>query len=136
MGRLQSFDSRSEIPKSMRAAQGVPTAWKEEARCRDGNRPTDTPHFAFTVEPSDTGSLLLGRPAKAWIAMALIECRGCPAQYDCARFALRVGEKYGTWSMPIGDLKRLHKDARKDMIIDIAEDTGLPVQEAVRRALF
>ncbi|MCD6056474.1 MAG: Transcription factor WhiB [Thermomicrobiales bacterium] len=135
MGRHQSFASGSEIPKSMRAARGADVSWKEEARCRSNHRPEGLPHFAWTVDPKDKGALLLGREAKAWIEMALLICQACPAQYGCARFALKVGEEWGTWAMHTNDLKQLHRHPRKDLIIDAAEDAGIPVQVAVRRAL-
>lgn len=135
MGAPQSFDRRTDIPLSMRAARGVDTSWKEEARCRGSHRPADLPDFAFTVDPKDRGPLLLGRPAAAWIAMALIVCQGCPVQYGCARFAIEVGEKWGTWGMHTDDLKRLLKLGKvgAHRVVDVAEDHGVPVQVAVRR---
>jgi hypothetical protein len=118
----------------MSSANGVDTSWKDEAHCRKGSRPDDLPYFAWTVEPKDRGPLLLGRPAAAWIALALMECRNCPAQYGCARFAIEVGEQWGTWAMPIEELKWLRKHFRHDTIIDTAEQLGVPMQEAVKTA--
>lgn len=119
----------------MRAARGAAVAWKEQARCRPSSSDVGLPRFAWTVDPKDTGKHLLGRPAKAWVALAVLECRNCPVQYDCARFALQVNEKWGTWSMHIDDLKRLQAHPRQNAIIAAAELAGIPVQVAVRRAL-
>lgn len=116
----------------MRAAQGQRLDWKEQARCRDN---PDVPKFAWTVVEGDTGPLLLGRKPEAWIAMALMICQSCPAQYGCARFAVAVDEKWGTWAMPLEHLKRLKRLPAPDTVIDVAEDLGVSVQVAVDQAL-
>jgi hypothetical protein len=131
----RSLDAGTDrLPKSMRSAQGQKLDWKAEARCRPSNRP-GLPDFAWTVVESDSGPLLLGRDAETWIEMALMICRSCPAQYDCARFALATDERFGTWAMPLEDLKLLKKQRGRDRILDIAEANGMPVQEAVAVAL-
>jgi len=116
----------------MRGAQGQSRHWTERARCR---RNPNIPQFAWTVMESDSGPLLLDHEAETWIAMALMVCRNCPAQYDCARFAIAADEKWGTWAMPLEDLKRLKKDPWAARTIDVAEELGTPVQVAVREAL-
>lgn len=116
----------------MRGAQGQSRSWTEDARCR---RNPNVPQFAWTVMESDSGPLLLDRPAETWIAMALLVCRACPAQYDCARFAIAADERFGTWAMPLDHLKRLKQSPWKERIIDVAEDLGTPVQVAVESAL-
>lgn len=134
--RNRSLDAGTDkLPVSMRAAQGLDTSWKERSRCRDGNRRSDLPQFAFTVDYGDKGPLLLGRKAEAWIAFALMECRNCEAQYDCARFAIDATEKWGTWAMDPEDLRALLKRGGGRPIVAAAELAGVPVQVAVRRRL-
>lgn len=133
MGARSSFDSGTDIPKSMRRARGVSTSWKSKGRCHSASRPAEVPGFAWTVEAKDKGPLLLGRPAAAWIKMALMVCNNCPVQYECARWAIEVDERWGTWAMPIEELHWLKKRAH-GRIIDAAEDLGVPVQVAVRTA--
>jgi hypothetical protein len=130
----RSLDAGTDrLPRSMRAAQGQSLDWKEQARCRQGMRPSSIPHFAWKVDRKDKGESLLGRDAEVWIQLALAECRNCPAQYACARFAIDVDEKWGTWAMDIDMLKWLKKNAADPKyIIDVAEEFGVPVQVAVK----
>lgn len=110
--------------------------WTGEARCKQ-HTDDGLPAFAWTVEPTDSprDPKLLGRHAKQWIEMAVIQCGACPCQYDCARFGVIAGEEYNTWAMPIGDLRDLQLRPDWRAIIDVAEDFQEPVSQAVRRAL-
>lgn len=129
----RSLDSgTAHLPKSMRAAQGQSLQWKERAACRS---PRGVPKFAWTVEEKEKGPQLLGRPAEAWIALALQTCRTCPAQYDCVRFALAVKEQHNTWGINLRDLLALHRLDGAGGIVDWAESRGVPVQDAVASAL-
>jgi hypothetical protein len=136
MGTTRSLDAGTDrLPVSMRAAQGLDLSWKERSRCREGTRRAGLPQFAFTVDYGDKGALLLDRTAETWIAYALMECRNCEAQYDCARFAIDAKEKWGTWSMDPEDLRLLHKRGGGRAVVAQAELAGEPVQVAVRRRL-
>lgn len=70
------------------------------------------------------------------IKLALLECFRCPAQYDCARYALEAVCIAGTWSMKLVDLKWLQKQPEQVAadIIRTAERQGVPMQVHVRRA--
>jgi hypothetical protein len=131
MPAQRSLDSGTGVlPVHMRKAQGIDRSWVEDARCRKN---TDgVPGFAWTVVKTDRGPLLQGRPAEAWITMAVSICKACPVQYDCARFAVQVDERYGTWSMDIRDLSWLKGRDNWNAIVDAAESTSTPIATAVQ----
>lgn len=73
------------------------------------------------------------------IAIALEYCKICPAQYDCARFALRTAPSaayvFGTWGVEQKTLRWLKKQGDEGLVvIDEAESQGVPVQVAGRAA--
>lgn len=68
------------------------------------------------------------------IRMALTVCWSCPAQYDCARFAVEGLMVAGTWAMDIGDLKWLQAQDDGVEFVLMAEALGEPVQVVVRTA--
>lgn len=142
MPAQRSLDAGTEhFPKHMLKAQGVDRSWTEKARCKKntsapGGGPAPRPGFAWTVDPKERGRHLLGHPASSWIEMALIVCASCPAQYDCARFAVVVQEEHCTWAMHVEDLKAITKDPKRALLcIGAAEEMDIPVQVAVRRVL-
>jgi len=120
----------SALPKSMLAAQGQRLGWKDQAKCRSA---TGVPLQAWKIDRKDRGDNLAGRPAQAWISLALAICETCPVQWDCTRFALAVGERWHTWGVDIDDLRWLKDRDDAVTIIEWAERQGVSVQVAVRR---
>lgn len=118
------------LPRHMRCAQGQNLDWKSGAKCRNA---AGVPMMAWHVDRKDSKTKLMGRPATAWIALALAICETCPVQWDCARFALAVGEKWHTWGMDVDDLRWLSTQREADRVVSMAEEHGVPVQVAVRR---
>lgn len=123
----RSFDG-GKLPTHMRKVEGADRSWVERAKCKT-NTQGGRPGFAWTVDRRD--GRIQGLKAERWVALAVTICKACDAQYDCARFAIQVEERWHTWGMDIEDLKWLQRRADAGAIIDAAEDVGVPVSDAV-----
>ena len=62
-------------------------------------------------------------------------CAGCPAQYQCALWAIEVKEESGTWSMEHNHLLWVIRQDDSEAIVHKAKIAGEPVQVAVKRTL-
>lgn len=120
------------LPVYMRSAEDVPRPWTQGAKCKPANR-GNMPHQAWLIAEGDRA--FSGHPPEHWIDLARLICESCSDQYDCVRFALTVGEKYGTWGLAQRELQILRRasQARAEAIIDAAEDAGLSVHQVVVR---
>jgi hypothetical protein len=69
--------------------------------------------------------------------MAVMICQTCPVQWSCTRFAVEVGEQWGTWGTRIRFLRWLQEDIEMwdaMLILEDAETAAIPVEVAVRDA--
>jgi hypothetical protein len=131
MPRTNSLEDLSKLPPiHIASAQGVDRSWIARARCRPQGGAVD-PRTPWTVNPNET--VKVGRSTyegPELIAMALMICMGCPAQWDCARFGITTWPNWGTWACDIEDLRFMHRQganiARRH--IDYAEARSVPVQ--------
>lgn len=108
---------------------GLDTSWKTQAKCagfleREPGKPTP-----WQVAENDPA--VDGVKSHQMIKYALLGCAGCPAQYDCARWAVQAQVRAATYSMRIGMMKWLQKQGDWESIIDEAEALEQPVQFAV-----
>ncbi len=137
----QTFDWVEEFGVLIAAAIGLDTTWMDRGNCRnwdygDGDethRPTPW-HVSSTSVVTVAGSPVRGSELTK---MALIYCYRCPAQWDCARHAIRGMMQAGTWAMRITHLRGLQAAMTTDeavTLIDAAEVAGEPVQVAVRNS--
>lgn len=62
------------------------------------------------------------------VKYALILCSNCPAQYDCATFAVKATMIAGTWSVPITQLRWLQNQPDALDMIEQAREDDVPVQ--------
>jgi hypothetical protein len=107
------------------AAYGLDTEWMEKGSCFKwgSNRPGHpTP---WQVAP---GRKYNGISGSELVRYALLICNTCPAQYDCATYAVKAQMIAGTWSMPITQLRLLQKQANKHDLIDMARTNGVSMQ--------
>lgn len=93
------------------------TAWT----CRPGDDPV--PFDGIKLDP------------KELIKAALMICAGCPAQYQCALWAIEVREEAGTWGMEHNHLLWLIRQDDSEAIIHQAKLDHEPVQVAVKNTL-
>lgn len=106
-------------------------SWWDGAACRgwlkdNPGRPTPW-NVASNDAPVDD------IPAHKLVDYALLVCSSCPAQYACARHAVNVGERAGTWAMRIRELRWLQGQEDSEEIIGLAERLGNPVRVHVQR---
>ena len=146
------------LPVYMRRAHGHDQDWRDGAACRLPNPKMLADVRVVTkmsVEEADpivrrqvwttdtlgaTHVRILGRklPAAEVEALATTICNICPAQYDCAIYALRANEEVGTWAMPQVWLEALRErgDRQAEAVIESARSQGLKVQVVVKAVLF
>lgn len=68
------------------------------------------------------------------VRYALIICHGCPAQYDCATYAVKATMIAGTWSMPVTQLRWLQAQDDGLDLIEIARSRHAAVQTVIAEA--
>lgn len=122
------------------AAFGLSREWAERAACRTWRSDADVPspwqfdpdQVVYLEREDGTKATLFGREMRQ---LALLSCRGCPVQYECATYAVDAKMVAGTWAMKIADLRWLQRQGdRAADIIAAAQLEGRPVQVAVRMA--
>jgi hypothetical protein len=108
--------------------------WHREAKClgasADPGHPFYRAWYADERKPfvmSDGTTV----PGAEMAAHALNECGMCPAQWDCARWAVEVHEDYGIWAMRWDDLKWLRSQSDVFNIIESARAKHRTVQVTV-----
>lgn len=121
------------------AAYDCDTEWQEEARC-SAERYEFTPGVPspWQFDPDqrvdvDRGDgKMMTLKGEEMIELALMSCFACPAQYDCARYAICAKVRAGTYAMKISDLIWLRgKKIPAEALIDYAEAEKIPLQRAI-----
>lgn len=118
-----------ELGRLVTATHDLDTTWTERASCLRWNqgRLQPSPWQVIHTQVVD------GVRGSALIELALMYCYSCPAQYDCARYAVDGEISAGTWAMGIVELEWLQTQPQARRIISGAEQHGTPVQVAVGR---
>lgn len=138
MPRANSFDSDEveTFPLHVKLAFETNMEWKAESRCRGNDGAL---RRAWIIEADEV--LVMGESTylgSDLIAIALEYCKVCPAQYNCARYALDTAPSasfvFGTWGADQTALRWLKKQDDGIAVIDEAEHAGVSVQEAARTA--
>ena len=107
--------------------------WMPDGLCRK-NHP-DTPAKAWSCDESEK-VVIAGATVTAYRAQkaAVGVCFSCPAQWDCARFAVEGAEECGVWGMIMRDLRWLLASGLDGVaLIEGARKRGVPVQVMVGR---
>lgn len=140
MSRITSCDGDlDDLGVLITRAYGVERDWWKQALCRSW-KTTELIPSPWQFDPTQVVLVTLsdgttsGLTGREMIRLALMQCKRCPAQYECARYAVKAGMIAGTWAMKIVDLKELHKLELDEAfaVIQAAEDEGVPVQVYVR----
>lgn len=122
--------SEEDFPTYIVKVLGLDRTWMDQGSCRNHELARKR---AWTCRPSETVVIAGVRlDPKELIEAALMICSTCPAQYQCARWALDVREESGTWGMRHDDLLWLSRQPDGPEIIDEAEAEERPVQVVVR----
>lgn len=106
--------------------------WDDGAACRGWLKDNPGRPTPWNVASNDPP--VGGIPAHKLVDYALLVCSSCPAQYGCARHAVTIGERAGTWAMRIRELLWLQHQDDAEEIIATAERLGDPVRVHVRAA--
>lgn len=139
MARPSSSSTFESLGVLLTAAYDCDTEWQSEARCsperyeRTAGIPSPwqfNPEQEVEVDRGD-GTLVVLKGTEM-IELGLMSCFACPAQYDCARYAMCAKMRAGTWGMKIGDLVWLQrKKTPAKTLIDYAEAEAIPLQRAI-----
>lgn len=121
------------------AAYGLDRDWDAEAHCRPEHyvKASKTipspwqfdPNQKVTYTNSDGRETVI--KGRDMIEAALLVCHSCPAQYDCATYAVQAEVLAGTWAMRIYDLTWLRRQPNWRELIADARRRRRPLQKAI-----
>jgi hypothetical protein len=123
-----------DLPQHMQRAFEADRTWTQRAMCH--GHELSRAH-AWTISAGQVVTIGDSQiPGGQVIAAALLVCAACPAQYDCARWAVTVEAENlsGTWSALLTDMRWLISRPAALDVIASAEDEGISVQVAIRKA--
>jgi len=134
--RTPGYADGATPPSYVTRAYRFDDSWKDDAVCRGHNKPGSPFQHAWTADPSNRYTIGEGDGAKTVTGQMLLDvgltfCAMCPAQWDCAIWAINVGERTGTWGMLYDDLIWLREQKNPINIIESARGKGASVQVAV-----
>jgi hypothetical protein len=134
-GRHRAYDgTEDDFPTYILKVLGRDRAWAEHGSCRDHELARKR---AWTCRPGDdveiTGVKL---NPKELIKAALTICSSCPAQYQCALWAIEMEEEAGTWAMEHDHLLWLIRQDDSEGIVHEARLAEEPVQVAVKQKML
>ena len=123
-----------DFPTYILKVLGKDRSWMDNGACRGHDLARRN---AWTVRPGDAPVLFDGveLDPKELIQAALMICAGCPAQYQCALWAIEVREESGTWGMEHNHLLWLIRQDDSEAVVHQAKVAQEPVQVAVKRTL-
>jgi len=123
-----------DFPTYILKVLGKDRSWMDNGACRNHHLARKN---AWTLRPGDDPVEYVGLKLdpKELIQAALMICAGCPAQYQCALWAIEVKEESGTWSMEHNHLLWVIRQDDSEAIVHKAKIAGEPVQVAVKRTL-
>lgn len=129
--RRTTDGSVDDLPRYVRAGFGLDLTWKEKAKCR---KDTDIPGRAWTVTSAESVTIGGERiPGRKLIQMAVMVCRTCPAQWSCAKYAIKSEAEIGTWGTEIANIKMLATMPNYEALLEAAENLDISVDEMVRK---
>ena len=114
------------------AAFGLDRTWMEQGSCYGwgSQRPGQATPWQAAL-----GSRVKGISGAELVNYALLICGSCPAQYDCASFAVEGMMIAGTWGMRITTLRWMQTQDDALDLIDMARDAQIPVQQIAAQTM-
>jgi len=125
------------MPKGYTRYYGLNDGWHAQASCR-GLAHKDGIYGQAWIKPGVPYTDAEGHttPGHQVLELALMMCAGCPAQWECARFALAADDGHEVIrSMNIHHFAWLRSQRNAEAIITQAERRRIPVQFAVEGKL-
>lgn len=107
------------------AAYGLDVEWMKQGSCYNWGSKREGHPTPWQVAPGRKYGDLSGSEL---VRYALLICNTCPAQYDCASYAVQAQMIAGTWSIPVTQLRWLQKQPDALDLIGMARDNDVPMQ--------
>lgn len=123
--------SELDFPTYVLKVLGRDRSWMDEGLCRGHELARKRAWTCRAGDDVEVGGVRLD--PKELIQAALSICAACPAQYECALWAIEMEEEAGTWAMPHDRLLWLIRQDDSEKIVHEAKIAGEPVQVAVKR---
>lgn len=125
--------TEDDLPTYIRKAFGHDRSWMREGLCHPLNRDPRLPHMTWMVPWGEVRIVDGVRYEGAEMeSLALPICAQCPQQWLCARWAIEVDERTGTWGIPFKLLQWLKRQPDNLTIVDNARVHQVTVQRAVQ----
>jgi hypothetical protein len=123
-----------DFPTYILKVLGKDRTWMDNGACRGHHLARKN---AWTCRPGDEPVTFddIELDPKELIEAALMICGTCPAQYQCALWAVEIKEESGTWAMKHDHLLWLIRQPDSEAIIHQARIAREPVQVTVKRTL-
>ncbi len=137
--------SIDDLGKLIRAAYGLDTSWRRAAACRRWEPDEVTPELEAwrrwdyegpSIWQVDNDQIMNGIRGAKLIEIALMVCHACPAQYDCATWAVKAKVQAGTYGMKIPALLWLQTQDEPLDLIEMARAGRLAVADVIDGARF
>jgi hypothetical protein len=123
-----------DFPTYILKVLGKDRSWMDNGACRGHDLARRNAWTCRRADgPIEFGGIELD--PQELIDAALMICAGCPAQYQCALWAIEVKEESGTWAMKHNHLLWVIRQDDSEAIIHQAKIDREPVQVAVKRTL-
>lgn len=107
------------------ASYDLDTTWMKRGSCYNWGSKREGHPTPWQVAP---GKRYHGVSGSELVKYALLICNTCPAQYDCAKYAVKGMMIAGTWAVPVTQLRWLQGREGSLDLIDMAQINEVPVQ--------
>ena len=132
MPKLKNTDGAIEdLGVLITAAYGLDTNWMQGGSCYNWGSKREGHPTPWQVAP---GRKYNGISGSELVRYALMICNSCPAQYDCATYAVKAQMIAGTWSLPITQLRWLQSRVDSQDLIEMAREGEIPMQKVAANA--
>lgn len=130
-------DDDKSLGRAVLAVRGLDQSWMPKGSCRNypaGRQPDGSTlwHADMTDKRYPTRA---ERDHNALATVALMICRNCPVQYECADFAVRSEACAGTYGVRLSNLRWLQEGMNRS-VLDRGRTSGLPVEVFVSNVRF
>jgi hypothetical protein len=129
--RRTTDGSVDDLPRYVRAGFGLDLSWKKNAKCKTQTGLTGKAWTTTAAETITVGDEKL--PGRKLIQMAVMVCRTCPVQWECARYAIKSEAEIGTWGTEIAKIKMLGAQHNYNELLDAAQECDIPVDDMAKQ---
>lgn len=127
-GNYEAHDDDRAYGKLVTAAWGLDYKWADFGLCRDYPAARDTTGWTWWMADTCDNTKPIPQRDKlraGMAAMALMICRNCPVQYDCANYGVKSMASAGVYGVRTSNLQWLQK---RGIDVPVGKPTGKPVE--------